>query len=238
MRARGFKGRRRVKIRTARGDALYRIVIFAMTCVLIVSALLAVDKRFSPVVESTAISKINYVCSEAMFKSISETLSDENISYNDLVTFSYDENKKISAMQVDTVRINKLKSRVSQDVLAAINKVEPADISIPLGTVLGNELLLDRGPHIPVRTAPISVVKVEISNDFWAAGINQVRHRIFLDVTADVKIILPRKQATTEVTSRITVAETVIVGDVPSGFTYVVGDKSDTIGIINDYQMH
>ena len=239
MRRAGFKKRpARVRSKTGARNTAYRITVFIMTSALIVALLFAAEKRFAPVVEAEALSKINYVFSEAIFEAISETLSEEGIDYNDLVTFSDDENKKISAMQVDTVRINRLKSRVSQNVLRAVNEIKPSDISIRLGTVLGNEMLLERGPKIPIRFLPIRIVNIEISNDFWAAGINQVRHRIFLDVSVDISVILPRKHAKTQVASRITVAETVIVGEVPSGFTYVIGDKSDTVGIINDYQMH
>ena len=235
MRRAGLKKRRP---HSSTGETVYRAAVFIMACALIISLMLAAEKRFSPVVEAEAISKINYVCSDAMFRAISETLSEEGLDYNDLVTFSYDENKKISAMQVDTVRINRLKSRVSQNALRALGEIKPSDISVRLGTVLGNAMFLERGPNIPVRFLPIGVIDIDISNDFTAAGINQVRHRIFLDVSVDINVILPRRHAKTRVTSRISVAETVIVGDVPSGFTYVVGDKSDTVGLINDYQMH
>ncbi|MBR2742451.1 MAG: sporulation protein YunB [Clostridia bacterium] len=239
MRRAGFKKRRKAKnAGMRRGDAVYRLVVFLMACALVVALMLAAEKRFAPIVEAAAVSRINYVCSEAVFGAISETLSSEDIRYDDLVTFSYDENKKISAMQVDTVRINRLKSAVSESVLRAVNEISPSDISIRLGTVLGNEMMIDRGPKIPVRLLPVSLVNVDITNDFRAAGINQVRHRICLDVSVDVSVILPRRLVKTRVSSRITAAETVIVGDVPSGFTYVIGDKSDTIGIINDYQMH
>jgi len=218
MKSRKFRGRRRIYSavnKNSRADMLYRILIFLMCSTLVVTMMMAVEKRFAPVVESMAESKINHICADAIFSAISDALSDENITYNELVTFSYDENKKISAMQVDTVRINKLKSRVSRSALMAINNVKPQDIEIPLGTVLGNELFLGRGPNIPVKIAPVSIVNVNISEDFLAGGINQVRHRVFVDVTADIDILLPRKNASTTVTSRITVAETVIVGEIP-----------------------
>ncbi len=136
------------------------------------------------------------------------------------------------------MRINTLKSRVLQAVLNGINAIEPSKISIPLGTVLGIDVLLDRGPRIHVRIASVSVLEADTRNEFTAAGINQTHHRVLLNVKAEVNIILSRKQVATEVSSRVLVAETVIVGQVPSAFTYVVGDKSDTIGIIDDYQMH
>ena len=57
-------------------------------------------------------------------------------------------------------------------------------------------------------------------NTFSAAGINQTRHQILLDVHVNVSILLPGFRTSTKVSNEISVAETVIVGSVPENYTY------------------
>ena len=55
---------------------------------------------------------------------------------------------------------------------------------------------------------------------FTAAGINQTKHQILLDVDVYVTILLPGITTYTKVSNEISVAETVIVGAVPDTYTY------------------
>ena len=66
---------------------------------------------------------------------------------------------------------------------------------------------------------------------FTAAGINQTKHQILLDVDVYVTILLPGITTYTKVSNEISVAETVIVGSVPQTYTYF----STTEDKIEDY---
>ena len=66
---------------------------------------------------------------------------------------------------------------------------------------------------------------------FTAAGINQTKHQILLDVDVRVSILLPGITTYTKVSNEISVAETVIVGGVPQTYTYF----STTEDKIEDY---
>lgn len=52
------------------------------------------------------------------------------------------------------------------------------------------------------------------------AGINQTTHRVMLYVDVSMSILLPGFRTGTQVSSSFSVAETVIVGDVPDTYTY------------------
>ena len=56
-------------------------------------------------------------------------------------------------------------------------------------------------------------------NAFEHAGINQTTHSILLYVDVSVTILLPGLSTRTQVSSSFSVAETVIVGDVPDTYT-------------------
>ena len=50
-----------------------------------------------------------------------------------------------------------------------------------------------------------------------------------------VGIMLPGSTEYAEVTTKIVIAETVLVGIVPDSYTRVEGDQQDIVGRINDY---
>ena len=67
------------------------------------------------------------------------------------------------------------------------------------------------------------------------AGNNQTRHQIMLNVNMTVSAIIPGYSVTSQVSSDICVAETVIVGLVPEAYTQV-GDGTGVLeGMLQDY---
>ena len=69
-----------------------------------------------------------------------------------------------------------------------------------------------------VHILPIGNVKANYKSIFEDAGINQTRHIIFIEIIADIKIILPMKNAVINNTIDIYVAENIIVGKIPEVF--------------------
>jgi len=81
------------------------------------------------------------------------------------------------------------------------------------------------GPKINVRVIPTGSVETDFESEFVSAGINQTRHRIYLEVKTTVGIVVPFTDKKTEITTRIPVAETVIIGDVPEFYIDRDGGK-------------
>ena len=61
-------------------------------------------------------------------------------------------------------------------------------------------------------------IETNIDSEFTSVGINQTRHRIYLDLKCVVGILTPFKTINKEVSSKVLLTETVIVGDVPSTY--------------------
>ena len=85
------------------------------------------------------------------------------------------------------------------------------------------------------KVLPVGYVQTEIYNSFQSAGINQTLHQIMLKVTATVSAVIPAYTVTTDVTTNLCIAQTIIVGKVPTAYTDINGEQSDLIGQINDY---
>ena len=71
-----------------------------------------------------------------------------------------------------------------------------------------------------VKIVPLTSSHVEIRNELTAAGINQTRHQILMEVDVDVTVLLPWSTADTRVSCPVLIAETVIVGSVPQTYLH------------------
>lgn len=185
------------------------------------------EERLSKVIydmsSNTVKSKAGIVISSAIYDEIDSL----DITYDKLVSFEKDNSGHITALKTDIIEINKLKTTLSVRILKELSEMDTAELAIPLGTVIGSELLVGKGPAIHVNVVPVGTVKTEIINEITSAGINQSRHQIMMKITADLTIITALTSITTQVETYICIAETVIVGDVPQSYTNI--DTSDEV---------
>ena len=68
---------------------------------------------------------------------------------------------------------------------------------------------------------PVGTVSVNFVTEFESAGINQTRHRISLEATASVQIVIPTGAAPVRVSASLPVAESILVGEVPQSYIQV-----------------
>jgi len=106
-----------------------------------------------------------------------------------------------------------------------LNEADTSSLSIPLGTVIGGQLFHGLGPKIRVNIERIGSAETKIINEFSSAGINQTRQQVLLEVDASITVLVSTSHITTNVKSNYTIADTVIVGNVPDSYT-VVDDSS------------
>ncbi len=135
-----------------------------------------------------------------------------------------DDSEKITAIEANTAQINLIKSKLLINIQNALNNDYPAYLNIPLGSLTGYYLLSSMGPNIPVKVVPVSVVNGTFDEEFVSVGINQVKHKIYLDVTVDMLYSGYLLHETEKIETSVPIAETVIVGDVPeyygSGYAF------------------
>ena len=148
---------------------------------------------------------------------INRTLSGRDYGYDYFVTIDRDESGAVTAIKANMARINALSSELLSDIVEAADKGE-LSLSIPLGNILGSSLLLGKGPDMPVHITLLTSSRVDFKNEISAAGINQTKHEMKLDVVVDIDVVLPWRTVSTQVVTEILIAETVIVGEVPQTY--------------------
>lgn len=152
---------------------------------------------------------------------IDRAVSEQAVAYTDLVTLERSESGDIVALTSNMARANVLRAQLLDTALTALDGLESVEIGIPLGTILDWDLLSGRGPDIHVRVLYTGTASAEFENEFSTAGINQTRHQIFFQVDAEIAVLLPGRQCRTNVSTRVCVAETIIVGKVPETYLQI-----------------
>ena len=166
----------------------------------------------------TALSDAQDLVTVAVNETVGRILAEQGYAYDDFVTLEKDAEGVITAITTDAVCINRLSTEIMLGIAEAAKNGQ-LDVGIPLGDLLGAGVLQGRGPVIPVRAGMMTSSFVRFENDLTSTGINQSRHTLKLVANVDIDLLIPWGSMHTTVETEIPVAETVIVGRVPS--TYI-----------------
>jgi len=180
--------------------------------------LLSFSRNLIPVMTEMAVNVAYELVTGAVNDAINERLLDGSLSYSQLISLEKDAAGQITALTTDMARINTLQATITNEVIHRVSELGASDLSIPLGNIIGGSLLSGRGPGIGFRVVSLGNPSANFSNAFSTAGINQTKHQIMLDLTITVNILVPGNATQESITTQVLVAETVIVGDVPSTY--------------------
>ncbi|MGE5473200.1 MAG: sporulation protein YunB [Ignavibacteriales bacterium] len=165
------------------------------------------------------------VLSEAKAKSMATQIVTQvvnrqlaEVDYSDLVYIQKDSQSQVTALQANIVKMNMLSAEISSSIQGRMANLEDMYVKLPLWNIFGNTFLSNQGPEINIKVIPYGNIDVDFGTEFISAGINQTRHRIFLEIKTKLIVIMPLVKKGTEVITKVPVAETVIVGDVPESF--------------------
>lgn len=191
---------------------------------LLVAALLAfgvirgLEARLRPVLEETARTQVINQMTGVLEHAALEALSQQQVEETELVSIERDAEGAITALTTDMSKLNSLRTQIVAQVLLELECVDVSTIQIPLGSLLDSELIWARGPVIQARAMTVGTIAAEFESDFTAAGVNQTLHRIWLELSVPLTVMLPGGEVRAELSGRLCVAETVIVGSVPSTY--------------------
>ena len=156
------------------------------------------------------------------------TLSDE-IQYEDLVTVTRDETGSIVAVAANALKINKIARDTASISQSNLKNLSLNGIPVPLGALTGIEAFAGLGPSIQFRIIPVSSVSCDFYSTFESVGINQTKHSIYLNIIADISIVMPSRTENFAVLTEILVGESVIIGKIPDTYLQsdIFGSKAD-----------
>lgn len=227
------------RLRYLRLTGRQRVGIWLTLLVLeLLAAVVSLLWHLKPVMTSMATARVSNLVNRIVSAAVNEAVENGSIDYQNFVIFEKDETGHITALRSNVAEVNRMQGQITDEILHRLSEVATSELEIPLGTLTGSALLAGRGPSLFVRMQAVGSASAAFRNQFTAAGINQTRHQIFLDVDVYMSILLPGMKTSTRVSNEIAVAETVIVGGVPDTYTYF-STMPDEIGqYAEDYIMN
>lgn len=140
---------------------------------------------------------------------------EENFNYDDIMKVEKDSEGNISMIRSDTIKQNKLTAEVVLGCNEKLQNLGELGTKVPIGYMTNNAFFYNMGPEINVKMEQIGNVNTTYDSTFESAGINQVRHKIYLNVDVKMRLVVPLASKDVEVSCQIPVAETIIVGKIP-----------------------
>lgn len=192
----------------ARGKAVLLIIVFLLFILLF-------DRQLRPVIESITANEAKAKSISTINTAVMNELGKDSVTYDDLISVERGSDGNVLSITTNVVKMNELKAKIIDSVMKDLEMDTYSTIGVPLGTLIGGDILHGRGPNVPLKVTLSGNVTADFNSTFESAGINQTKHQIYLDVHTSVYSFLPGFDATTDVNTNILVAETVIVGAVP-----------------------
>ena len=193
-------------------------------------ALLFMQRNLNRVVLAMASANARALTVNVLNQAVQEIL-DTGVKYDDMMIVQKDQAGRVVLLQANTTLMNDMASAAALRAQASLSSLENQFVSIPLGSALGMTIWAGSGPRIRVQILPVGAVSAQFSTEFQAAGINQTRHKILLTLEATVRLVIPTGAQEVSVSAQMTVAESIIVGQVPDSFVDVNND-SDMLNLI------
>ncbi len=179
--------------------------------------------RYRDVISDLAKTQVMNSTSDLTNDAIAKQIAEGNILYDRIVYFEKDLNGRITALKTNMSEVNRLKTDILNIINDEILALDGSDIGIPLGSLFLPELLSGKGPAIPVHILSIRNADANFVSHFSQAGINQTLHRLNMEVSIDVAVLVLGETTSFTMSSQVVVAETIIVGDVPDTFLQTGG---------------
>ncbi len=188
-----------------------------------------VNASIRPVLEGLASARVESASARAMNEAILEVLSTD--AAGELLSAQASQEGHISLLTADAGKLNLLAADAAAAAQRRIQDLGEQGVSVALGTLSGIPLLSGLGPRLSFRFTPVGMVQSSFHSEFRSAGINQTLHRITLQLTGTVRLVLPGRSYTVTVMALAPISENVIVGDVPDAYTNVA-DRDDLLNLI------
>ena len=194
---------------------------FIISLILIAGISIFFTCRFFMVANELARAQAARITTNTVNKIANAYLSENSELYSNILVKDKTPAGNISAINTDIEKINRLQTEMADSILKGLSASDGIHIKIPIGNIIGLPILLNVGPKISYKIAPLSNVHVRFEDSFKTAGINQTQFSVNLIIDTDVMYSLSAYQSKLSISSTIPVVQLVLVGDIPDNYTNI-----------------
>lgn len=185
--------------------------------------LLSLRGKYRYVISDLAKTSVLNTTSDLTNDAIARQIATGNIAYDRIVFFEKDLDGRITALKTNMNEVNRLKTDILNIINDEILALDSSDLGIPIGSLFLPEIFSGKGPAIPVHILSIRNSDAKFVSSFSQAGINQTLHRLNMEVSIDVAVLVLGETSSYTMSSEVVVAETIIVGQVPQTYLQTGG---------------
>lgn len=198
-------------------------VFFLIVLIFIVAIVVYLLSISIPVIESVCDSTAKSIARQITLNNVKESVS--NTTYDNLVEIKQDESGKVTLVTANVMELNRLSTEITYNISEDLSNLEDMYITLPISSIFQMGIVSGYGPKIKLAIVPTGSVTSEFNSEFVSSGINQTKHTISIVITTKVRLIAPFYTLSQEYVNEITVAETIIIGDVPESYYNIEGVK-------------
>ncbi len=203
---------------------LHRIVaVGSLILVLSLSGFVFFRNKYRSVIRDLAETQVKNTTSDLTNDAIAKQIAEGTIAYDRIVYFEKDLDGRITALKTNMSEMNRLKTDILNIINDEILALDTSELGIPIGSIFLPELFSGKGAAIPVSILSIRNSDASFESHFSQAGINQTLHQVSMEVSIDVSVLVLGETTSFTMSSEVVVAETVIVGDVPTTYLQTGG---------------
>lgn len=212
-----YKGKKRIRT-GKRHVILKKRWMFSIGMILFLFFGFLAYLRLKPYVLAYARMNADSLMSTIANEALREGLSEYGVTAEDLVHYYYDDEGDIIACGVDTLEIG----RLSVEILAAMDgyfeEHDAVEFQVPMGAALGENIFIGWWPDIPFRVRLIGNADINYDSTVEAAGINQVHHKVWLDLKFTIQVAAPLMSEILTSSRQFVLVDRTFAGDVPLVF--------------------
>lgn len=201
-----MRRRRRPRRPVPRGLGL-KVLLLALVLALLASCV----SGYRELLELVALygeNRCRNLVTQLVLDAAAETKTAEKLS-----AFTESDGKSLIALDGDAVR--QYQAAVGQNLTQRLAALEEQAWPVPIGTVLGGVLLMERGPLVELRFVPVGSARVTVDSTLEEAGVNQVLYRVVLELSVDMTVVVPGGTRAVQCDQQVILEEVLLTGQVP-----------------------
>jgi len=202
------------KYRAGQKVCLLLAVVLILAVLVVAYINSQMDKIMDSVVKRQVENKITEIINAAVLRVSSEPI----YASGTFADVSYSSDGKITAVSANAALINRMRADVMAEIAAGISELERYGVPISYASLFGEGFLSSFFPeaYLNVKVQPFGGVNANVESELTSAGINQSKHTVNLIIDTGVTGLVKDKTIDIRISTNVCMAETVIVGDVPS----------------------
>lgn len=204
--------------RKKKGSFKFKLCLFLLL-ISAISALFLIFFQYNiyPVAISISEATVKKLTSQAVNDAVYSAVT-SSIRYDDIVEVKCDSDGKITMLSTNSGTVNLLSKTALKMTDENLKAIGEEVVYLPIGAFTGSPLLSGQGPGIELRIVPVGNTSCQFVSEFTSAGINQTKHSIYIEVTAEMRVILPAIKNTVVAKTQALVCESILVGEVPNTY--------------------